>query len=97
MSNGENPVMFDLSTVRVTDARWEANEKTKTGPSDLRCIVCNRAVDPDAKGVIWLHMSEQWNAYPKGTSEEVALEFEGDMYYHPVGASCAKKIPAEYR
>lgn len=94
----EKPEMFDLSTIRVPDARWESNGNLPSqGDGDWRCIVCNRGVNTESKGVVWVHMSEDWNAYPNGTTEEIAVATEGDMGYHPVGANCAKKVPANYR
>lgn len=92
------PVMFDLSSVRVSDERWESNGRTASkGPNDWRCMVCNRGVNEDGKGVVWVSMSNMGNLYPSGTTEDVMAATEGDMGGQPVGADCARKIPAQYK
>lgn len=91
------PDMFDVTSVRVSDQVWERNESLPSIGDDLRCIICNRPVNPEGKNVFWVHMSERWNAYPNGTEEDVILATEGDMGGHPVGPECAKKIPANYK
>jgi len=91
------PEMFDVFGVRVSDQVWERNESLPSLGDDLRCIICNRPVNPEGKNVYWLHMSDQWHAYPNGTDESMMLLTEGDMGGHPVGPECAKKVPANYK
>jgi len=61
------------------------------------CICCGRALNPSAK-LFWVHWSFSGNLYPVNISDEVAYAHpEGDQGWFPVGADCAKKIPAEYK
>ena len=61
------------------------------------CAVCGRPTNPKSTGAAWARMSEGGELYPAGTTDEqVVASGHGDMGGHPIGASCARKIPKVY-
>jgi hypothetical protein len=93
--------MFSVAAIEPSDEQREANRNRKTpanGVTWWECIVCLRPTNPDSKGVSWVLMSEHGDLYPNiVTDEEAAASEHGWMGAHPVGASCARKIPAAYK
>lgn len=86
--------LFDIDTVRPSEAVRDANEQRRTTKHTEACFVCNKGMtDAVLDNGWWVHVSGGASLVPIGSDvDEVA-----DMGYFPVGSECAKKIPAEYR
>ena len=63
--------------------------------TDFYCVICNKDINPNSKyffvhfidgGVYILHSEDELKYIPDG----------GDVGFHPVGISCAKKIGLQY-
>ena len=84
-------------TVPYEQKEANRSRRNEKNASYDECICCGRALNPSAK-LFWVHWSFSGNLYPVNISDEAANEHpEGDQGWFPVGADCAKKIPAEYK
>lgn len=93
-------VMFDLPAIQPGWERVDKNRAMRPAGWDeswWECAVCGRPTNQNAAGSVWARMSEGGELYPAGTTDEqVAASGHGDMGGHPIGASCARKIPKAY-
>jgi hypothetical protein len=85
--------MFDLEKVQKHDS-WERNGNVKSLPNSVgyRCMVCNKPVKDD--GNTWVHMSTGGELFPSSYDNWEDPDSQGSF---PVGPSCKKLIPADYR
>lgn len=89
------PEMFDLQTIKVSEAEWEANGQK---PGNWRCLICNRHVNEDSPSTWWIWMAGDSNLFPLTTDEATAEQYAyGDMGMQPIGSACARKVPAAYK
>jgi hypothetical protein len=84
-----------------SDKAREANGRKKAvGDNDERCVVGNSPINDKSPAVGWVHLSTAGNLFPASVTveevEAVPNATEGTMYFHPVGSSCAKRIPKGY-
>jgi hypothetical protein len=60
---------------------------------DDPCFICGREVK---KPRYWAHVVDGGANFLHKDDESLYVDDGGDMYLHPIGPSCAKKIPKEY-
>lgn len=90
---------FDLSSIQPTSEGWDRNSRLPAkGSHDERCMACNRPMAnyDDQKGTAMVHMDTEGKLIRIGSADDDD-EFEGSQGCFPIGAECAKKIPAAFR
>ena len=96
-------VVNDITVEVITSEEWDIvsyEQKEKNSKKHNRathgvdpCHLCGQTISNKSLPTAWfVHMSTSSELYP------VAVELtEGSQGYFPIGASCAKRIPKEYK
>ena len=85
--------LFHLGDVQLSYASIDRNEAQRPKgwtPAWVSCVICGRPLDPDTATVHVL-MDDSLNLLPAG--EEPDESFTS----YPIGSTCVKKIPKNYR
>lgn len=87
----QNTPQMKLPQVSLEQQEKNINRTQKTTDND-ECVCCKRPINNDGK--FRVHMSTSWMMIHNDNNELDDNESQGTF---PVGNSCSKKIPKEYK
>jgi|SaaInlStandDraft_6_1057023.scaffolds.fasta_scaffold273719_2 hypothetical protein len=89
---------FDLGTIQPSDEARERNAQrpVPTHGTPNECAVCARPINEDAKTTKWVECVGGGMSAWSREAPEADRQDGGYMGCHPVGPTCARKIPRRF-